>query len=1146
MGFKEFEPQHDVPLIKTKQWGGKPMGFSEFEAPATARPKKESPGMPNLKKKASHPELMSVKNHASIDFEGMSEGRPCGIFQTLSGNMAAKLDRNDRDDRHRAEPHGGVHFVHMEVGRRHGLFEILDVGLPEDTVVCKYGKHEDILGSGQLERSLSDPESKLKCHLSFGEDDLGPQAPFHSPPPLKTRRWAGTPMGFNEFDASCPRSRHSKASADNPAKKTLIHGTASRGSFDAYSAPSHVQASKREKSTSKKATHGRDPVSDILSNTKGFLEFLREQESKKSSQRQSSRSNSGKGAVSDQLGMRLAVPAGSGGRSGKRSKSARRATQQESYDKIENVPRGKPQGIYFGETRMQETPTRQRRSMSDSKEPMPPPSVQGIFNEDESESSRRATTILTSINIFDFTTDGSSDDELSSTLDSDTLSRLLDPNRPIPSMVHAGRPSLPKAHHDIAEISDMDMIARLLDPSLPLVSSEQAKKAGPPGLSGKPEITDAGLEARLVNPSLTPHRGARTASRPGAGVPESTFEEGTASGMPARSLRQANRASRPVPDFPEISDADLIARLLDPSLPLLPVPQNKPPPPSTSTEKHTGKPKGFTEFTQAGAPPERIEIVYRKRSLSSSAAERIIAEPQSNSPGGVARRGYLLKRGNFVKNWKRRWFILDTTEQRLYYYRSPEDATHVNFIAFEDMKEVGAYSKNTLDGKRDERCFYVDTWYRTYFFLANDEEDMQEWVQKMSAVLSNFKDEQSVPLPPLPTRTAPDTPPDGVDDGGITRRKCVLDLVVLEASGLPSRHDLLNLGSQDKFRVVVSFNNLSATTRVSKSAIGCPVWALEEDFSFFVPRWQLKSTVLIQVFMKKTKWRKDYVQVGEVKLALQELGEGHEMDDWWEIIDPAVLAEGAVSPRPTSPFQKSRRREGGEDDRRSPRQGKGGTKVVGRLRMRVQLTSSSQHSFLGHYGALSLVIPRRLNTGDVLLFSSSEILHPSTITQLFTWSMWDHCATVVLAVVGGQERLRTLEATMSGVNTYDLNKHTSNWLDNGAHVGVRRLLNVDRNPEFLQQVHKFISSVKGRPYEQNVLDLVRAAGALNREVHPTSLFCSQLVAAMYQKVGLLAGDVAANNYVPKDFGRDLPLLNGVSLEQKPRIYKLTSTHQPAK
>ena len=73
--------------------------------------------------------------------------------------------------------------------------------------------------------------------------------------------------------------------------------------------------------------------------------------------------------------------------------------------------------------------------------------------------------------------------------------------------------------------------------------------------------------------------------------------------------------------------------------------------------------------------------------------------------------------------------------------------------------------------------------------------------------------------------------------------------------------------------------------------------------------------------------------------------------------------------------------------------------------------------------------------------------------------------------------------------------------------------------------------LRGRPYEESMLDLIKAAHDYEGEVTSedlSSLFCSELVAECYQRLGLLDEKKASDEYVPGDFGEqaNLQLLRG--------------------
>lgn len=79
-----------------------------------------------------------------------------------------------------------------------------------------------------------------------------------------------------------------------------------------------------------------------------------------------------------------------------------------------------------------------------------------------------------------------------------------------------------------------------------------------------------------------------------------------------------------------------------------------------------------------------------------------------------------------------------------------------------------------------------------------------------------------------------------------------------------------------------------------------------------------------------------------------------------------------------------------------------------------------------------------------------------------------------------------------------------------------------------QPLMDFRQEVKGRPYEQSKLELIKSAydGPLGQnEEDLSSLFCSELIAEAYQRMGFISNDVASNEYTPADFGGTIGLLD---------------------
>eukprot|EP01103_Thecamoeba_quadrilineata_P013993 TRINITY_DN4036_c0_g1_i1.p1 TRINITY_DN4036_c0_g1~~TRINITY_DN4036_c0_g1_i1.p1 ORF type:complete len:274 (+),score=29.25 TRINITY_DN4036_c0_g1_i1:245-1066(+) len=201
--------------------------------------------------------------------------------------------------------------------------------------------------------------------------------------------------------------------------------------------------------------------------------------------------------------------------------------------------------------------------------------------------------------------------------------------------------------------------------------------------------------------------------------------------------------------------------------------------------------------------------------------------------------------------------------------------------------------------------------------------------------------------------------------------------------------------------------------------------------------------------------------------------------------------------------------------------------------LNLQLQCSLEGEMLYGLGIPSKTIPFRLKTGDILLFDNSRLL--SFSTKIFTRSRWDHVAMVIVLC----NTLMMLEANSTdGVQLYGLDDKLRDYR-HLCTIGVRRLNGVkDKNK--LRRLLDFIYEVKGRPYEKSLLQLFKAVyknpetsvkntAATNDDLN--SLFCSELIAAAFQRMGLLGKDVETNAFAPKDFATDrfTRLQDGASL-----------------
>jgi len=189
--------------------------------------------------------------------------------------------------------------------------------------------------------------------------------------------------------------------------------------------------------------------------------------------------------------------------------------------------------------------------------------------------------------------------------------------------------------------------------------------------------------------------------------------------------------------------------------------------------------------------------------------------------------------------------------------------------------------------------------------------------------------------------------------------------------------------------------------------------------------------------------------------------------------------------------------------------------VTGKIHIKAYKGRDPHKMLLSHFGNPLKEVPIRLNPGDLILCASNTLI--THTVHISTRSRWDHVAMVVK--VRGHDTLRLFEATMDGVEAYYLNTGLKYYLQNGR-VAIRRIM-LQRNEIFSETLYDFVDEVIGRPYKHDWIQIVRSAYNANEEDDLSSLFCSQLIAAAYQRLGLISKDVLSNNFVPSDFATDL-------------------------
>jgi hypothetical protein len=187
-------------------------------------------------------------------------------------------------------------------------------------------------------------------------------------------------------------------------------------------------------------------------------------------------------------------------------------------------------------------------------------------------------------------------------------------------------------------------------------------------------------------------------------------------------------------------------------------------------------------------------------------------------------------------------------------------------------------------------------------------------------------------------------------------------------------------------------------------------------------------------------------------------------------------------------------------------------------------------------------IEPRLRTGDVFLFHGKSAI--SKKVERGTRSRFSHASMVVRPDVSKPPFLwqtgpvkivrdRLTRTDHGGAQLGDLKEAlllmTSPEYGDEPYV---RQLTLNRTPEFEQLTMMIVSDIDGRPFPTMTQMMQQwKAGQSRRSESDRTLFCAELVAETFMRIGLLLLDPPPNSYSPKSFSsayKRLRLLKGAS------------------
>lgn len=177
-------------------------------------------------------------------------------------------------------------------------------------------------------------------------------------------------------------------------------------------------------------------------------------------------------------------------------------------------------------------------------------------------------------------------------------------------------------------------------------------------------------------------------------------------------------------------------------------------------------------------------------------------------------------------------------------------------------------------------------------------------------------------------------------------------------------------------------------------------------------------------------------------------------------------------------------------------------------------------------------IRQRIQTGDIVLFSGKGGI--STGIKWALGSKWSHVG-MALRVPEWDFVLVWESTTLSdlvdldtgearkGVQLVPLSDRVNRY---EGKMHIRYLVDVERTDEMMTSLSQLRREVKGREYQKDEVELIKAAydGPFGENTEDLrSLFCSELVAEAYQRMGLLSEEPPSNEYTPKEFSGECPL-----------------------
>ncbi|OCT71548.1 pleckstrin homology domain-containing family A member 1 isoform X1 [Xenopus laevis] len=105
--------------------------------------------------------------------------------------------------------------------------------------------------------------------------------------------------------------------------------------------------------------------------------------------------------------------------------------------------------------------------------------------------------------------------------------------------------------------------------------------------------------------------------------------------------------------------------------------------------------------------------------------------PSRHSESSVIKAGYCVKQGAVMKNWKRRYFVLD--ENTIEYFKSEMERDPLRVIQLREVQKVQECKQS--DNMLRDNLFEIVTTFRTFFVQTDSPDEMHSWIRAISGAI---------------------------------------------------------------------------------------------------------------------------------------------------------------------------------------------------------------------------------------------------------------------------------------------------------------------------------------------------------------------------------------------------------------------------